>query len=150
MAQFANRVVIAVLQSPLHRVLSGSTGLVRYTASSGRTVVTPTQYTTVDDGVVILVGHPEAKTWWRHFRTEQPIEILRNRQWTAMTAQTLTGADQPEEVAPLLDSYLARFPRAARALDGATRYDKVRPHGSSGADLAEPPLRPKHRIQGRG
>lgn len=125
MARLSNRLVITLLQSPRHRLLSRSTDLVRYTTNSGRTIMTPTQYVDVNDGIAILVAHPDSKTWWRHFRTEQPIEILRRRVWRTMNAQALAGADNPGALAPLLDAYLTRFPLAARTLDGATRDDKI-------------------------
>ena len=52
-----NAVVAAVLRSPLHRLLSGSTDLIRYRArQSGKEVTTPTQYARRGDEVVILVG----------------------------------------------------------------------------------------------
>ena len=111
----ANIVVSGVLRSPLHRVLSGSTDLIRYTGRrSGREVITPTQYVRRGDDVIILVGRPGTKTWWRNFTTGGDIDVLLQRRWVAMTARAVIGADDPETIMPLLDAYLARFPRAAR------------------------------------
>jgi len=123
----ANGFVSAVLRSPAHGLLSGSTGLVRYTGRrSGRTFTTPTQYASWDGGVVILVGRPETKTWWRNFRAERPIDVLVRGRWTSMSARAMVGADEPAAVAPRLDAYLQRFPRAARTFGTATGEDRAR------------------------
>lgn len=114
---FANRVVGAVLSSPAHRLLSGSTDLVRYCGRrSGATIVTPTQYARSGDDVVILVGRARTKTWWRNFRQDRDVDVLVQGHWLPMTARVVTGTDDPATLQPLLDAYLARFPKAARLL----------------------------------
>ena len=116
-----NNAVSALLQSPLHRILSGSTDVIRYTGRrSGRQYSTPTQYARRDDEILILVGHPESKTWWRNFTEDSDIDVLLQRRWVPMTARAVIGANDPETISPLLDAYLKRFPRAARVLGNAT------------------------------
>jgi hypothetical protein len=116
-----NRIVGAVLQSPVHRVLSGSTDLIRYRGRrSGRSIETPTQYATVDDGIVILVARSDTKAWWRNFVPDGPIDVLIAGRWRPMTARVVRGTDDAATAARLLDAYLARFPRARRALPGET------------------------------
>lgn len=106
-----------LLQSPLHKVLSKSTDLVRYKGRrSGREFITPTQYVKRGEDVIILVGRPEAKTWWRNFTTEHGVDVLVARQWLPMTALAIVGSESPDAVKPLLDAYLERFPKAARML----------------------------------
>ena len=113
-----NTIVSGLLRSPLHRILSGSTDLIRYTGRrSGRQFTTPTQYARLGDEVLILVGRPDTKTWWRNFRTDRNIDVLLQRRWVPMTARAVIGAEDPETITPLLDAYLKRFPRAARVLD---------------------------------
>ncbi|MGZ4705709.1 MAG: nitroreductase/quinone reductase family protein [Acidimicrobiales bacterium] len=122
-----NGFVAAVLRSPLHRLLSGSTDLIRYEGRrSGREITTPTQYAQLGDDLVILVGHPERKTWWHNFETEHDIDVLVRRQWRTMAARAMSGADEPDAVTPLLDAYLDRFPNAAASLGDGTREDQVR------------------------
>lgn len=128
-----NRVVAALLRSPAHRVLSGSVVLVRYTGRrSGRLVTTPTQYAPAPGtdgdataGLVVLVGRPDGKRWWRNFTGGWPLEVLVRGTWVPMSGTALRGHDDPGAVAPLLDAYLERFPKVARTLpaDPAERLD---------------------------
>jgi hypothetical protein len=125
----ANSLVSRLLLSPLHRSLSGSTDLIRYTGRrSGREVITPTQYARRGADLIILVGHPETKTWWRNFTTDGDIDVLLQRRWVPMTARTVIGAEDPETIAPLLETYLDRFPRAGRVLEdeaGRSRAERA-------------------------
>jgi deazaflavin-dependent oxidoreductase (nitroreductase family) len=112
-----NSLVASVLRSPLHRLLSGSTALIRYTGRrSGREIVTPVQFAQADDVIVIAVGHPEKKAWWHNFETEGDLDVLVRRTWVPMSGLAIDRADDPDTVEPLFDSYLDRFPRAARVL----------------------------------
>jgi hypothetical protein len=116
-----------LLESPFHGVLSGTVDLVRYEGRrSGRRITTPTQYARLGDDVVIMVGHPEHKTWWRNFETERDLEVLVRRNWLPLRGRIVRGADLPEVAAPLLEAYLARFPRAARALGNGTGDEQLR------------------------
>ncbi len=64
-----NRVVVAVLRSRWHRLLSSTTVALRYTGvRSGTQFTLPARYASADDDIVIMVGRPEHKTWWRNFR----------------------------------------------------------------------------------
>lgn len=127
LGKIANAVVGGLLRSPLHRLLSGSTDLVRYTGRrSGRRVTTPTQYARRGDDVIILVGDPEAKTWWRNFETIHDIDVLLQRRWIPMAARAVVGADEPKTIAPLLEVYLQRFPSAARTLGNGSDEDRFR------------------------
>ncbi len=112
-----NRIVKALLASPLHRLLSGSTDVIRYTgATSGRVFSTPTQYARLEDGIVIMSGRAETKQWWRNFIEERDIDVLIEGHWTAMRGQARRGSVEPEDTERLLDAYLKRFPRVARTL----------------------------------
>ena len=122
-----NRLVIAVLRSPMHRMLSGSTAVVRYIGpKSGRTISTPTQYAEHSGELIVLVGHPETKNWWRNFRSDRDLDVLVRRHWLPMRGRVVIGADEPEEIAPLLDAYLSRFPKAVRSLEGGTSEARSR------------------------
>jgi hypothetical protein len=112
-----NKAVLGLLRSPMHRVLSGSTDAIRFVGRrSGATFVTPTQYVRIGDGVAIMSGRPEMKTWWRNFRQPRDVDVLLRGSWVPMIGVARIGADDPGSTAPLLDAYLARFPKVARSL----------------------------------
>ncbi len=122
----ANALVCAALRSPLHRLASSKFVLVRYQGRrSGRTITTPTMYEAHDADVVILVGRPGRKTWWRNFADEHPVEILLRGRWLPMRAVVVSGATDPDAARPLLEAYLRRFPSAARALPGSTDAERL-------------------------
>jgi hypothetical protein len=119
--RIGNGLVKALLRSPLHGILSGSTDVIRYTGRrSAETFTTPTQYAQRDDEIIILVGRPETKTWWRNFREDRDIDVLIRGRWLRMSGRAVVGAEEPDVIRPLLAAYLARFPKAARSLEGAT------------------------------
>ncbi len=125
---FTNAIVAGVLRSPAHGLLSGSTALVRYTGRrSGRQVTTPVQYAAIGEGgdLVILVGRPETKTWWRNFTHDRALEVLVRREWQPMVGRAVIGADDPGAMTELLEVYLRRFPKASKALPGGTLEDRV-------------------------
>jgi hypothetical protein len=110
-----NTIVSLVLRSPLHRLLSRSVALVRYTGrTSGREITTPASYAAHGENVVILVGRPDTKTWWRNFREGRDLELLIGRRWRPMTGRAVAGVSEPDALAPLLEIYRRRFPTAAR------------------------------------
>ena len=123
----ANSVVEKILTSPAHRILSGSTVLIRYQGRrSGAEYTTPVQYADAHVGLVVLVGEPETKTWWRNFTDMGQLKVLLAGKWIPMTAHALRGADDPEAVTPLLRSYAIRYPKVAKSLDGNTLEERVR------------------------
>lgn len=122
-----NRFVAAILRSPVHPILSRSTALIRYHGRrTGRIHVTPVQYARHEDGVVIFAGNPWQKTWWRNFELARELDVLIRGEWVTMLGRAHIGTDDPAAVRPLLNSYLARFPKATRVLGGASESEWVR------------------------
>ena len=108
-----NRIVAAILRSPARRLLARSTVLLRYQGRrTGRTVTTPTQYAWCGGSLVVAVARPESKTWWRNFESDHPLDVLIDGEWTTMTGRAFDTSTDPEAATPLLDAYLARFPKA--------------------------------------
>src|SRR3712207_5202973 len=71
-----NAVVLAVLRSRAHRLLSASAVELRYTGvRSGRPYVLPVQYAGAGDELVVWPQHWQRSTWWRNFRTPQPVTV---------------------------------------------------------------------------
>jgi hypothetical protein len=66
-----NRLVRAMLRSPLHPLLSGRLVLLRITGRrTGRSYEIPVIYTQAGDELAVQVALPERKRWWRNF--EEP------------------------------------------------------------------------------
>ena len=71
-----NRVVLALLRSPAHRVLSGMAIELRYTGRrSGREFALPVQYARDGARLLVAVQNPAARTWWRNFRTPRDVSV---------------------------------------------------------------------------
>ena len=123
----ANGVVETILKSPLHRLLSAKTVLIRYHGQrTGEEYTLPVQYADTHHGIVVLVGEPDTKTWWRNFTTMGQAKVLLAGEWVPMTAHTILGSEDPEAVAPLLRSYAHRFPKVVKSLDGDDLHERVR------------------------
>ncbi len=83
-------------------------------------ISTPTQYAERGQEIIILVGSPSTKSWWRNFSTERDVDVLVRGVWRSMTARAV-GRDERDLHTELLVAYLARFPTAGRATeDGDT------------------------------
>jgi hypothetical protein len=123
----ANTVVEKILTSPAHKILSGSTVLIRYRGRRTDTeYTTPVQYADAHVGFVVLVGKPDTKTWWRNFTDMGQLQVLLAGTWVPMTAHALRGSEDPEAVEPLLRSYAIRFPKVVKSLTGDTLDERVR------------------------
>jgi len=116
-----------LLRSPLHRSLSGKVDVVRYRGlRSGRQFSTPTQHVPRGDEIVILVGRPETKAWWKNFRHDHDVDRLPEGRWVAETGRLVLGLKEPETASGLCDAYLAQHPKAIRGSDGATGEERAR------------------------
>jgi hypothetical protein len=73
----ANPVVRAVLSSPLHPLLSRGLALITVTGvRTGRRYTFPVAYRRDGDRVLVGVGAPERKRWWRNLREGGRVELL--------------------------------------------------------------------------
>ncbi len=122
----ANAVVEGILKSPLHRVMSSKLALIRYQGSrTGTEHTLPVRYADTHGGLVVIVGQPGTKTWWRNFTTMGQAQVLLKGSWVPMTAHALVGSEDPEAVTPLLRSYATRFPKVVKSLEGDTLEERV-------------------------
>src|SRR5688572_16569955 len=87
-------VVLWILRSRAHRLLSGSAVELVYTGRrSGRRITLPVQYAAGGDRLVVVPQDPAHKTWWRNFQTTQPVTVrLRGRLRTG-TARVVPPED---------------------------------------------------------
>ncbi|MDH3724829.1 MAG: nitroreductase family deazaflavin-dependent oxidoreductase, partial [Thermoleophilia bacterium] len=113
--RLANPIVRATLRSRLHRLLSGALILVTYTGRrSAREFTIPVMYVQTGARLVVFVGDAEHKQWWRNLRGGAPVEVqLRGSRHRGHAVAVRGSAGELD--APLRE-YLARFPKAARAV----------------------------------
>jgi hypothetical protein len=72
-----NPLVRALLRSPLHPLLSRRIVLLRVTGRrSGRTFELPVGYKRSDAGILVTVGAPEHKQWWRNIDGPTPVTVV--------------------------------------------------------------------------
>lgn len=69
----ANRMVRALLRSPLKGVMRGVCELEYAGRRTGRTVALPVAFACENDQLVVYVGHSAGKTWWRNFVEPWPV-----------------------------------------------------------------------------
>jgi hypothetical protein len=111
--------VVALLRSRFHRVLSGALLEIRYRGrTSGRWYSLPAQYAIDPEhpgSVVVYPGHPERKIWWHTFLEGTPaIVVVRRKEHDASGSVVLPGtADRASAV----EAYRERFPKVRIAQD---------------------------------
>jgi hypothetical protein len=122
----ANRWVLAMLRSPLHRLLDPGLRELRYRAGrSGRQVALPVMYAQSGDRFVVLVGNAPGKTWWRHFRTPEPVEVRRWRRVRRGVGRVI-GRDE-DGYAEAVRVYAARHSLVPQADERLIVIDTVPP-----------------------
>jgi hypothetical protein len=103
-----NPLVVALLRSPLHSLLSDNTMLISFTGRrSGKRYVVPISYVREDDTIICFTGSP----WWKNLRDGAPV-VLRVR------GQDLDGSAQPidgdtEAISQGIQALLRHVPRDA-------------------------------------
>lgn len=116
-----NPLMIWLLRSPLHGVISKSFMLVTYTGrKSGRVYTIPVNY--VQNGPVLTVTSYRQRTWWRNLRDGVPLSVrLGGREFQA-TGEVI---EDDEGVVAALTAYLQNTPGSAKyfqvELDAAGR-----------------------------
>lgn len=109
-----NRLVIRLLRSPFHRLLSRSVAVLTVTGRrSGRPLSLPVNYLREGDRVTVVAGRAPEKTWWRNLGAEPAPVTLRLRGEDHVGAARLVRG---EEIDELMLPYLQRFPQAWRGL----------------------------------
>lgn len=101
----ANPVVRAVLSSPLHPLLSRGLALITVTGHrSGRRYTFPVGYRQDGDRVIVNVGWPERKRWWRNLRHGGRVEMRIRGKRRAGQAQARGDESSGVTVEVVLDS----------------------------------------------
>jgi deazaflavin-dependent oxidoreductase (nitroreductase family) len=121
-----NAVVLAVLRSRAHRLLSGSAIELRYTGRrSGRQYELPVQYAGAGDHLVVRPQRWQHATWWRNFRTPQPVTVRLAGRLREGTARVVDPGD-PDWLSAR-QTYATRWRRSARGGTGPLVVITFRP-----------------------
>ncbi|MEV0659895.1 nitroreductase family deazaflavin-dependent oxidoreductase [Actinomadura luteofluorescens] len=122
--RIVNPLVGGLLRSPLHRTVSGRIALITVTGRrTGRAYRFPVMYARGEDGIHVLVGQQDRKTWWRNVRRPAPVRLLIAGRRLDGTAEVLKGPAADAARA----AYVARFPRAAAAVSQETPVVRITP-----------------------
>ena len=105
-----NTIILALLRSPLARLLGGLCELEFTGRRSDRAVRLPVQYAREGDRVVVHVGRAAGKRWWRNFTDPHPVRVHAGRATLVGIGRLVrTGdADRPEAER----GYRQRYPKA--------------------------------------
>jgi deazaflavin-dependent oxidoreductase (nitroreductase family) len=104
-----NPIMMWVLRSPLHGMLSGSTMIITYTGrKSGKVFSTPVNY--VRGGNLLWTISFRHRTWWKNLR-DSPVALRIQGKDLTGTARAITD---PQEVKTNLMAYLQKAPQVAR------------------------------------
>ena len=112
-----NALVLAVLRSRAHRVLSGVAIELRYVGRrSGRRFALPVQYAQDGERLVVVPQRATSATWWRNFGSPQPVQVrLRGRLHDGVAR--VVRPDDPQWDRDRA-RYVARWRRLAGSTDG--------------------------------
>jgi deazaflavin-dependent oxidoreductase (nitroreductase family) len=112
-----NGLVLAVLRSPAHRLLSGMVIELRYTGRrTGREYVLPVQYARTGQRLVVRPQAAQRSTWWRNFHTPTPVTVRLAGRIRRGTAQLVPAHDPAWEQARQL--YGSRWRRSSQGMTG--------------------------------
>ena len=112
-----NPPVRAILRSRLHGMLSRTLMLVTVRGRKTDLPHTfPVGYLEEGDALYVLVGEYEKKTWWRNLEGDAPIRLTLRGRTVEAKGEVLRWDSDPEALLQTLARYVARFPRAGRAL----------------------------------
>lgn len=95
-----NRMVLAVLRSPVHGLLDPGICELRYRGRrTGRTVALPVLYARHGERLVVVVGDAASKRWWRNFTEAAPVQVRRGGQLRTGTGRVVPADDASYEPA---------------------------------------------------
>ena len=108
-----NPIIIWLLKSPFHGLLSKSTMLITCTGrKSGKTLQVPVNY--LREGAELLTTSSKDRTWWRNLRGGAAVQLLLAGKLTPAHCRVCETGD---EVAALLERIVRLNPAYAKFLD---------------------------------
>lgn len=101
----ANRAVLWLLRSVFGPLLADRMTALRYLSHDGRAVTLPVQYDAHGSRLEVAVAGPERKTWWRHFRSPEPVEALVDGHWVPATGVLLQDSERAAVVSEVVSAH---------------------------------------------
>jgi deazaflavin-dependent oxidoreductase (nitroreductase family) len=99
-----------LLRSPFARFVNSGMLLILYRGRrSGRRLSTPVEYVRDGDRLLVLVGRPAEKQWWRNVQADPSVTLVLGGSRVEARAQVEVGAAAAADLA----RYVAARPRAA-------------------------------------
>jgi hypothetical protein len=133
--RLVNPVVLLLLRSPLHPVLSRSLVILRYQGrKTGRWRSLPCMYARDSQDLYVVPGQAGRKVWWRNLR--QPTQVRLRLQGRDLEG-IATASSDPEAVAAGLRRLSGPLPQGGQATRGPAGRQR-HPHGT--ATAAHPPV----------
>jgi deazaflavin-dependent oxidoreductase (nitroreductase family) len=125
-----NGLVLAVLRSRAHRLLSGMVIELRYTGRrTGRAYAVPVQYARAGERLVVRPQDVRRSAWWRNFHTPTAVTVrLAGRTWRG-TAQTVAARQPGWE--QYRDLYGSRWRRSSARITGPLVVISLEPGDAS-------------------
>lgn len=109
-----NKIMIALLRSPLHGMLGGNMMLITFTGrKSGKTFTTPINFLRVKDenGEYLLTTSQRNRTWWRNLRDGAAVTLRLNGKDMAARAEAFEDETQ---ILALFQVYFQKAPQMAK------------------------------------
>lgn len=109
-----NRIVLAVLGSRAHGMLSSSVLGVRvHGRRTGRVIELPVQFAATAGGYVTYPAHPAHKQWWHNVEAPTEVEVLVGGAWHPALGHVVRPSEG--EYAARVADYRSRWPKVAVA-----------------------------------
>ncbi len=124
--RLANPIVRTILRSPFHGMLSRHLMLITIRGRrTGRPFTLPVGYLQEGDTVLVLIGEPERKTWWRNLEGgSTAVQVLLRGRTMEAVGDVLTWDTDREAEVEALTRFATRSRGTARAL-GIERGDGI-------------------------
>lgn len=114
MSRLRDGTLVSLLRSPVGRLMPGLTVIGFQGRRSGRRLQTPVECVREAGHLYVLVGHAEAKQWWRNVQASPEVTVEVDGHDLPGLATVHVGSD--EGAGEDLTAYLRHRPRTARAL----------------------------------
>lgn len=105
--RIGNVLILWLLGSPLHRILSAKVAVVAYQGRrSGAQVRLPVQYAALKDQIIVFPAHASSKRWWRNFEQPHSATLLVAGRSIRVVGAVVRDAGP---LGPLAEAYELRF-----------------------------------------